>query len=267
MPDLQLCFQIDFVIVFRAQTVTRLRAVLAHHDDRRLHRGQAGENQVEQNEWIRIERCGSKQHGVGADPHDDNSAKCNEKFPTPTELGNAVRDPLAESEFFFELLLDVAGENLVLFQTLDDFLVERGEFANLVFQNLFDGILAEFPQVIEADEILTVQVGQFLFDELEKRWPNQFRDHSAVRRLRFFANLADQWCGYAHGSFAAELNCFRVACRFHLAPTDLVRRSRSPPSTLSNQLTPLTFPLRKPVKMERLSSREHLFSRGLSIPS
>src|SRR6266480_7138706 len=168
MPNLQLGFQIDFVIVFRAQTVTRLGTVLAHHDDRRLHRGQAGENQIEENEWIRIERSGSKQDGVGADPHDDNSAKCNEKFPTAAELGNAVGESLAESEFFFELLLDVAGENLVLLQTLDNFLVKRGKFANLVFQNLFDVILPEFAHVFEADECFAVQVGQFLFNELEK---------------------------------------------------------------------------------------------------
>src|SRR5882724_8540820 len=196
MPNLQLGFQIDFVIIFRAQTVTRLGTVLAHHDDRRLHCGKTGENQVEQNEWIRIERSGSKQHGVGADPHNDNNAKCNEKFPTPAELGNAVREPLAESEFFFELLLDVAGKNLVLLQTLDHFLVERGKLANLVFQNLFEVVLAEFPKVNEADERFAVQVWQFLLDELEKRRPNQFRDHSAVRRLRFFANLTDHWRGY-----------------------------------------------------------------------
>src|SRR5205807_3832772 len=244
----------------RSQPITRLRAVLAHHDDWRLDGGQTGENQVEQNKRISIKRSGSEQHGVRTDPDEDKSAKCNEKFPTAAELGNAVREPLAESEFFFELLLDVAGENFVLLQTFDHFIVERGKLANLVFQNFFDVILAEFPQVIEANETFLVQVGHFLFDELEKRRPNQFRDHSAVGRLRFFANLADQWCGYAHGDFAAELNCFRVACRFHLAPTDLVRRCRAPPSTLSNQLTPLTFPLRKPVKMERLSSREHLFS-------
>src|SRR6266700_646599 len=107
MPNLKLGFQIDFVIVFCPQPIARLGAVLTHHDDRRLNGGETRKNQVEQNEWIRIERSGSKQHGVGADPHDDNSAKCNEKFPTPTELGNAVGESLAESEFLFELLLDV----------------------------------------------------------------------------------------------------------------------------------------------------------------
>jgi hypothetical protein len=186
----------DFVIVFRAQTVTRLRAVLTHHDDRRLDGGETGEDQVQWNEWIRIERPGSEQHGVRTDPHEDNSAECNEKFPTAAELGDVVGESLAKREFLFELLLDVTGENLVLFQAFDDLLVERGKFANLVFQDLFDVILAEFPQVIEADESSAVQVGQFLLDELEKRRPNQFRDHSAVRRLRFFANLTDQWCGY-----------------------------------------------------------------------
>src|SRR6476660_6877247 len=169
MPNLKLGFQIDFVIVFRAQPVARLGPVLTHHDDRRLDGGQTGENQIEKNERIRIKRSGSEQHDVRTDPDEDNSAKCNEEFPTTAELGNAVGESLAESEFFFELLLDVAGENLVLFQAFDDLLVEHGKFANLVFQNLFDVILPEFPQVIEADERFAVQVGKFLPDEFEKR--------------------------------------------------------------------------------------------------
>src|SRR6476660_207410 len=166
MPNLKLGFQIDFVIVFRAQPVARLGPVLTHHDDRRLDGGQTGENQIEKNERIRIKRSGSEQHDVRTDPDEDNSAKCNEKFPTAAEFGNAVGESLAESEFFFELLLDVAGENLVLLQTLDNFLVERGKFANLIFQNLFDVILPKFAQIFEADECFAVQVGQFSFDEV-----------------------------------------------------------------------------------------------------
>src|SRR4029077_20253257 len=181
MPNLQFGFQIDFVIVFRAQTITRLRAVLAHHDDRRLHRRQTGENEVEQNEWIRIKRVRHEDNAVDGNPDDQNCTERNEKFPSPSKLGNAIGESLAKREFLFELFLDVAGKNLVLLQTLDHFLVERGKFADLVFQNLFDVILAEFPQVSEADEPFAVQVWQFLLDELEKRRPNQFRDHSAVR--------------------------------------------------------------------------------------
>src|SRR5882724_4874890 len=90
MPDLQLGFQIDFVIVFRAQTVSRLCAVLAHHDDRRLHCGETGEDQIEKDERIRIERSGSEQHCIRTDPQEDNSAKCNKELPTAAELSNPV---------------------------------------------------------------------------------------------------------------------------------------------------------------------------------
>src|SRR6266567_7635939 len=63
MPNLQLGFQIHFVIVFRAQTIASLGAVLAHHDDRRLNRSQAGEDQVQQNEWIGIESAIQQKNG------------------------------------------------------------------------------------------------------------------------------------------------------------------------------------------------------------
>jgi hypothetical protein len=46
MPDLQLRFQIHFVIVFCPQPVARLSTILAHHNDWGLHRSEAGENQV-----------------------------------------------------------------------------------------------------------------------------------------------------------------------------------------------------------------------------
>ena len=135
-----------------------------------------------------------------------------------------VGESFAESKFPFELSADVARQDLVLLQTLDHFVVERGKLANLVLQNLFDIIRAEFAQVIEANEPFAVQVWQLLVDELEKRWPDQFRDHSAVRRLRFLANLAHQWrsYGFAHLDLAAELNWFRAACRFHLESTMVI---------------------------------------------
>src|SRR5439155_3148389 len=181
MPDLELGVEIDFVIVLRAQTIAQLGAILTHHDHRRLDGGETRENQIEKNEWIRIERSGSEQRDVRTDPHDDNSAKCNEEFPTAAKLGEVVGESLAESQFLFELFLNIAGENLVLFQTFDDFLVERRKFSDLVLQDFFYIILPEVAQIVEADEPFAVQVGFFLLDELEKRWPNQLRDHSAVR--------------------------------------------------------------------------------------
>jgi hypothetical protein len=41
VPNLELGFEVDFVIVLRAQTIARLGAILAHHDDGRLNRGEA----------------------------------------------------------------------------------------------------------------------------------------------------------------------------------------------------------------------------------
>src|SRR5262249_52154872 len=58
VPNLKLGFQIDFVIVFRAQAVPRFGPILTHHDNRRLHRRETGENQIEKDKWIRIERAG-----------------------------------------------------------------------------------------------------------------------------------------------------------------------------------------------------------------
>src|SRR5215831_4869528 len=202
MPNLELGFQIDFVIVFGPQTIARLRPVLTHHDDRRLHSSETGENQVEENEWIGIKGACHEDNAVEGDPKEEYRAKRNQKFPTAAELRNSIGKPLPESQFSFELFADISGKNLVLLQTLDHFVVERRKFANLIFQNLFDVILAKFAQIIEANERFAVQVGEFLLYEFQKRRPNQFRDHPAVRRLWFFANLADHWRRYifTHGN-------------------------------------------------------------------
>jgi hypothetical protein len=47
MSDFELGFQINLVVVFRAQTITRFGPVLAHHDDRRLNGGEAGKDQIQ----------------------------------------------------------------------------------------------------------------------------------------------------------------------------------------------------------------------------
>src|SRR4029079_8346558 len=127
VSDLKLGFQIDYVIVLCPQPVARLGAVLAHHDDRRLDSSQAGENQIEENEWIGIECMRHKQDAVDGDPDEEDRAKCDEKFPTAAKLSDVIGEPLAESQLFLELLADVAGENFMLLQALDHFLVERGK--------------------------------------------------------------------------------------------------------------------------------------------
>ena len=76
----------------------------------------------------------------------------NFQLPPNSAMRSESRSP--KVSFRSNCLLDVAGKNLVLLQALDDFLVERGKFADLVLQDFFYVILAEFAQIVEADERL-----------------------------------------------------------------------------------------------------------------
>ena len=58
VPNLELGLEIDLVIVLRPQSIARFRAVLAHHNDGRLQRGQAGEDEIKENKRVGIERGG-----------------------------------------------------------------------------------------------------------------------------------------------------------------------------------------------------------------
>lgn len=49
MPNLELGFQVDLVIVFRAQAITCFPPILAHQDDRHLDRREARQDQVHEN--------------------------------------------------------------------------------------------------------------------------------------------------------------------------------------------------------------------------
>ena len=112
-----------------------------------------------------------------------------------------IGQPFAESELPLELFADVAGENLVLVQAFDNFVVERGQFADLLLQNFLHVIFPEFAQIVQANETLIVPLGHAFLDELSERRPDQFRNHAVMRRLWFFADLADECggCGFGHG--------------------------------------------------------------------
>src|SRR5947209_4217747 len=96
-----------------------------------------------------------------------------------------------------------------------------------------DVIPSDIAQTFEADGRFLVQVGHFFFDELEKRRPNQLGDHSVVRRLRLFTNLANDWCD-AH---------WRSCCRFNLfllrlsIPSSISLNTRLQTHTLSHGRT------------------------------
>jgi len=159
VPDLELRFEIDLVIVLGPQAIARLGPVLAHHDHGCLQRSQTGENEIEENERVRIEGAVEQKHCVEHDPDDDNTAESDDEFPTPAELRNLVRQMFAKGELALELLLDVLGKHFMLSQTLDDFLIERGEFANFTLERVFNVILAKSAEVAETNELVGVPVG------------------------------------------------------------------------------------------------------------
>src|SRR5262245_28154959 len=96
MPDLELRFQIHFVIVFCPQSVARQCTILDHHNDRSLYHGQTRKNQVEQNEWIGIERVCHEQNAIDDNPDEEHCAEGDQKFPAATELGNMIGKSLAK---------------------------------------------------------------------------------------------------------------------------------------------------------------------------
>ena len=159
VPNLELGFEIDLVVVLRPQSIARFGPVLAHHDDGRLQRCQAGENKVKQNKWEGIERAGGEYDPVYDDPDDEDAAESDDEFPTPAELRDFIRQMFAKGELALELFLDVFGEHFVLPQTFNDFVIERRELADFIFERLLDVIFAKGAEIGEANEPLRVPVG------------------------------------------------------------------------------------------------------------
>src|ERR1051325_11412807 len=80
-------------------------AVLAHHDHRRLERGERREHAVLADERIRTE--GALQNDVAVDRHpdDENPAEDQDEPPAPAELRHFIGDALAERHLRLEILM------------------------------------------------------------------------------------------------------------------------------------------------------------------
>jgi len=56
----------------------------------------------------------------------------------------------------------------MLLQAFDDFVIECRKLADLILQNLFHVIFAEFAEIIKADKPFAVLLRHSFLDELEK---------------------------------------------------------------------------------------------------
>jgi hypothetical protein len=217
VPDLEFGLEIDLVIILSAQSIARLGPVLAHHDYGCLQRSQTGENEIEENERVRIEGAVEQKHCVKHDPDDDNAPESDDEFPTPAELRDFIRQMFAKGELALELLLNVLGKHFVLPQTLDDFMVECGELADLTLEGILDIIASEDAEIAEANELLRIPVRPLRFDELSERRANIFTDRAVLWRKSPATNLAGEFS--RRGCFHCyQLRRSNEVCRLHLEP-------------------------------------------------
>ena len=97
--DHDLGFEIDLVIIFRAAAVLFLLPVLAHHDERRLDRRDAGQNQIQQDKRERIERI-CRQDRIDDHPQEQHARKRKDERPASSKFCDRVRRALPEGVFF-----------------------------------------------------------------------------------------------------------------------------------------------------------------------
>ena len=110
------------------------------------------------------------------------------------------RIAVRQRQLGLELFADVVRKDLVLLQAFDDFIIERGKFADFLLQHFLHVIFPEVAQITQTDKTVSVPARQALLDEFEERRSNQFGRHSVVRRLRFLADLADKFGRLFHRS-------------------------------------------------------------------
>ena len=91
----QFTLEIDAVIILGAGAVFRLLTVLAHHDERRLHGGDAGKHEVEQDEGIRIKGA-LRHHDVENHPHHHHGDKAENERPAARKSCDRIRCALSE---------------------------------------------------------------------------------------------------------------------------------------------------------------------------
>ena len=91
----QLRFEVDHIIVFGPLAVFGFLPVLAHHDDRRLQGGQAGQDEVEQYEGVGIEAFVGQEVDVEPHPDADEGEEDDDECPAAAEVGDLIGQAFA----------------------------------------------------------------------------------------------------------------------------------------------------------------------------
>ncbi|MFL6596136.1 MAG: hypothetical protein ACJ8HQ_11900 [Chthoniobacterales bacterium] len=90
------------------------------------------------------------------------------------------------------MFFNVLRQQFMLLQALNDFLIERGQLADLLLQGSLDVFLPENPEIVEADEPLRIPLRPLRFDELGQRRPHVLSNRAVNGRFCFAANLTNR---------------------------------------------------------------------------
>jgi hypothetical protein len=125
---------------------------LAHHDDRCLDSRDTRKDQIHQDERVRIKSAGGEDGRVHKDPAEKHNGEDDHEPPTSSKGSKPVRKPLAKAEFLLEFVADVFREDFVPLQAVDDFVVKRGKFSDLILQDVLHILLAKGTKIIQANK-------------------------------------------------------------------------------------------------------------------
>ena len=169
VADFQLRLQVHAIVVERALAVLLLLAALAHHDDGRLDGGQTRQDQIEQDERIRVEGFLVAAPDVDGHPDDKHDGEGDQERPGAAETRQMVGQALAETALLLVFNLGVFRDRVVAGDALGHFAVEFGELAVLLLQQLLEIEHAIARKLAEADPRVLRQVGMVAPNALRQR--------------------------------------------------------------------------------------------------
>lgn len=150
--DLDLGFQVHFVIVIRCYSVLDCLTVLAHHDDGGLYGGEAAQHEVQKNERIGIEGLDQQYDGVDDYPGEEDAEKGDDEAPASAESRRAVRYPVSEAQLLLVRRVRVDGKDIAVVYAVYHVLFQRSDLTAFITHQLRDVRLTDFLEIVSAQE-------------------------------------------------------------------------------------------------------------------
>src|SRR4030042_4643677 len=106
---LQLCFEVYQVIMLGAQSILILLAVLAHHNDGRLHGSETRKDQVKQNIGVWVKGFPYEHGGIHDNPDEEHDSKDADEAPASAKCSEPIGQPFPACQLLLKFAVDVLG--------------------------------------------------------------------------------------------------------------------------------------------------------------